>query len=200
MVPDISAATQPIPIWELLLFVPGQAGIVMNMYSWVIWLVPAGVGVALGRVFLRDPQRVTIVASQAAMVGLAAFVALRLLGLGDVHQPTQGVIGWLSVTKYPPGEAFLTLMLGLDFALLAALSKWPSRWLAPLEVYGRVPFFFYLAHLWVFGAMSWAFASGPSMATMYVVWALTIGALYPACAWYARFKFEKPTTSMWRLF
>ena len=100
------------------------------------------VGVALGRVFLRDPQRVTIVASQAAMVGLAAFVALRLLGLGDVHQPTQGVIGWLSVTKYPPGEAFLTLMLGLDFALLAALSKWPSRWLAPLEVYGRVPFFF----------------------------------------------------------
>ena len=109
-------------------------------------------------------------------------------------------MGWLSVTKYPPTEAFLALMLGLDLAILAVLSKWTSRWLAPLEVYGRVPFFFYLAHLWAFGALSWAFPSGTSFAVMYLVWAAVIAVLYPACTAYARFKFSNPATSLWRLF
>ncbi len=200
MLPDISESAEAIPVWKLLLFVPGQGGIVQNMYPWVIWLVPAGVGVALGRVFLREPQRVSAVAAAAAVVGVTTFVMMRLAGLGDVHTPADGVMGWLSVTKYPPSESFLALMLGLDLAIIAALSKWPSRWLAPLGVFGRVPFFFYLAHLWAFGVLSWAFPSGTSFAVMYLVWAVVIAALYPACAAYARFKFGKPSTSAWRIF
>ena len=200
MLPDIAQASQAIPVWKLLLFVPGQGGIVQNMYPWVIWLVPAGVGVALGRVFQRETQRVGAVAAAAALVGVGAFVVMRLAGLGEVHTPAEGVMGWLSVTKYPPTEAFLALMLGLDLAILAVLSKWTSRWLAPLEVYGRVPFFFYLAHLWAFGALSWAFPSGTSFAVMYLVWAAVIAVLYPACTAYARFKFSNPATSLWRLF
>ncbi len=199
MTPDLLAATEAIPTWKLLLFVPGRTGIVQNLYPWVVWLVPAAWGIALGRVFLREPNRVAIVAAQAALAVLGAFVLLRLIGAGDAHQPAEGIVGWLTVTKYPPGEAFFTLMLGLDMALLAAFSRWPVRWLAPLEVFGRAPFFFYLAHLWIFGALSWAFASGASFAVMYLVWAATMIALYPACAWYARFKFARPASSFWRM-
>ena len=125
---------------------------------------------------------------------------LRLTGLGELHEPVPGVIGWLTVTKYPPSQAFFALMLGLDLALLAALVKWPASWLSPLEVYGRVPFFFYLAHLWAFGVCSWAFPSGTSRLIMYLVWAVVVAALYPACAAYARFKFSKPAASRWRMF
>ncbi len=200
MLPEMSQASEAIPVWKLLLFVPGQGGIVQNLYPWVIWLVPAGVGVALGRVFQREPQSVAAVAGLAAGAGLIAFVAMRATGLGEVHAPTAGVMGWLTVTKYPPTEAFFALMLGLDLALIAALTKWPSRGLTPLEVYGRVPFFFYLAHLWAFAAISWAFRSGTSFAVMYLVWAAVMVALYPACQRYARFKFSKPITSPWRVF
>lgn len=200
MIPGVSSATQAIPLWKLLLFVPGQGGIVQNLYPWVTWLVPAGAGVALGRVFLQRPDRVPVVASVCAAAGIAVFVVMRLTGQGEYHATAPGLIGWLTVTKYPPSEAFLALMLGLDLALLAAMARWPARWLSPLEVYGRVPFFFYLAHLWAFGALSWGFRSGSSMPVMYLVWAVVVAALYPACAAYARFKFSKPATSRWRQF
>jgi uncharacterized membrane protein len=200
LIPDASAATQPIPLWKVMLFVPGHHGIVENMYPWVIWLVPTGIGVALGRVFRRDPERVPVVASWAAVAGLSAFVVMRLGGWGEFHQRAAGVIGWLSVTKYPPSEAFFALMLGLDLALVAAMTRWPARWMSVLEVYGRVPFFFYLAHLYAFGVLSWAFRSGTSRPAMYLVWAVVVAALYPACKAYARFKFGKAPTSLWRMF
>lgn len=199
LTPDASQANEAIPFWKLLLFVPGQAGIAQNLYPWAIWLVPAGLGIVLGRMFLREPSRVGVVAGWAGLVGLAAFVAMRFAGWGDFHDTADGLIGWLTVTKYPPSEAFFALMLGLDLVLIAALSKWPARWLAVFEVYGRVPFFFYLAHLWAFGAASWAFRSGTSFGVMYLVWAAVVVALYPACAAYARFKFQKPPSSLWRM-
>lgn len=200
VVPNVSAADRAIPLWQLLLFVPGTGGIVQNMYPWVIWLVPAGLGIAVGRVFRRDPTRIVSISGRLALAGIASFVVMRVTGLGEYHEPAAGVIGWLTVTKYPPSEAFFALMLGLDFALIAALAAWPSPRLAPLEVYGRVPFFFYIAHMWAFGLLSWGFASGTSWPVMYLVWALVMVALYPACAWYARFKFSNPETSRWRMF
>ena len=201
LLPDPSAAAQPIPFWKLMLFVPGEGGIVENMYPWVIWLVPSGVGVALGRVFLREPRsRIPVIAGQAALAGVGAFLMFRLTGLGEHHEPAAGLIGWLTVTKYPPSDAFFALMLGLNFALLAAMARWPARWMSALEVYGRVPFFFYLAHLYAFGVLSWAFRSGSSRPVMYVVWAVVVAALYPACKAYARFKFGKDQSSLWRLF
>lgn len=198
--PDAAAGTQPIPVWKLIFFVPGQGGVLQNMYPWVIWLVPAGIGIALGRAFLRRPERIATIAGQCAVVGVLAFVVMRIAGLGEYHQPAPGVIGWLTVTKYPPSEAFFALMPGLDLAILAAMVKWPARWMSLLEVYGRVPFFFYLAHLWAFGALSWAFPSGTSRPIMYLMWAAVIVALYPASKAYARFKFARPASSMWRMF
>jgi hypothetical protein len=41
---------------------------------------------------------------------------------------------------------------------------------------------------------------GTSFLVMYLVWAAVTLALYPMCARYARFKFSKPATSLWRLF
>ncbi len=200
MVPPSSAGADPIPVWKMLLFVPGATGIVQNLYPWVIWLVPAGFGVVLGQGLLGrvwKPQRLLLVMS-AVLFG--SFVVGRLLGAGEFHAMTPGLIGWLTVTKYPPSREFFFLMLSLDVLLLAAFWKWRASWLAPLEVFGRAPFFFYLAHLWIFALLSWAFPMGASFAVLYLVWALTVLALYPACAWYARFKFAKPEQSAWRMF
>ncbi len=198
MTPDPSAILDPQPVWKQLLFVPGSTGILQNLYPWVVWLFP----MILGLLFVRELRHKSV-ARTSAVFGAATlfgFVIVRLVSGGDPHPPADGLVGWLTVTKYPPSTAFLFLMLGLNLILLAALAKWPARWLAPLEVFGRAPFFFYLAHLWAFGALSWAFPTGTSFPVMYLVWALVVGALYPACAWYARFKSSKPQTSLWRLF
>ena len=199
-VPPLPDASSAIPFWKMILFVPGQSGIAQNLYPWVIWLVPAGVGLLLGRLFLRRPDRLPVLSIGAGLLGLVVFVVLRLMHTGEWHPIGDGVIGWLTVTKYPPSGAFFSLMLGLDLVVLAVLARWPARGLAPLEVFGRAPFFFYLAHLWVFGTLSWVFPSGASLAVMYLVWAVAVLALYPACAWYGRFKFAKPAASVWRMF
>lgn len=199
MTPAPSVALDPQPVWKQLLFVPGSTGILQNLYPWVVWLFPMVTGLMIARLIRENAVSMTggLLSRGVWLVGL--FVFARWIG-ADPHPPGDGVIGWLTVTKYPPSTAFLLLMLGLNLLLLAALAKWPARWLAPLEVFGRAPFFFYLAHLWAFGALSWLFPTGTSFPVMYVVWAAVVGALYPACAWYARFKASKPQTSMWRMF
>lgn len=197
--PDPAAALDPQSVWVQLLFVPGHTGILQNLYPWVPWLFPMMAGLLIARAIRLNTVSMTTGLLWRGVFLLGMFIIVRWLG-GDPHPPADGIIGWLTVTKYPPSWAFFLLMLGINFVLLSALARWPARWLAPLEVYGRAPFFFYLAHLWIFSALSWFFPMGTSFAVMYLVWAAVVLALYPMCEGYARFKFAKPATSLWRLF
>lgn len=200
LTPAPSAAFDPQAVWMQLLFVPGRTGILQNLYPWVPWLFPMVMGLMIARM-IRD-RAVSMAGGLlwrgGVLIGL--FIVARWTAGGDPHPPTDGLIGWLTVTKYPPSAAFFALMLGANLLLLSAFARWPVRWLAPLEVFGRTPFFFYLAHLWIFSALSWFFPMGTSFTVMYLVWAIAVAALYPLCARYAVFKFSKPASSLWRLF
>ena len=199
MTPVPAAILDPQPPWKQLLFVPGSTGILQNLYPWVVWLFPMVCGLSIARVIRRDSASLARTIPAVAACSVLFFVVARWLG-GDPHPPSGGLIGWLTVTKYPPSSAFFLLTLGINLLLLSALARWPARGLAPLEVFGRTPFFFYLAHLWIFSALSWFFPMGTSFGVMYLVWAVVVPALYPMCARYAQFKFSKPATSLWRLF
>jgi len=199
MTPLPAAILEPQPAWKQLLFLPGSTGLLQNLYPWVPWLFPMVMGLTIARMIRANDVSMTGGLFTRGLWLIGMFVFARFMGT-DPHPPADGLVGWLTVTKYPPSTAFLFLMLGLNLLLLAALAKWPARWLAPLEVFGRAPFFFYLAHLWAFGALSWAFPTGTSFPVLYLVWAFVVGALYPTCAWYAQFKSSKPQTSLWRLF
>ena len=137
------------------------------------------------------------------MIGLAflaIFAGLRAAGLGDPHPAGSGVIGFLTLTKYPPSLDFLLVMLGVDLLLLSAFSLGRSGLpTSPLATFGRAPLFFYLLHLYVLGALSWFFPNGTTFFVMYLVWATAIVAMYPACRWYGAFKARQPLTSWWRL-
>jgi uncharacterized membrane protein len=197
--PDISSALEPQAVWMQLLFVPGHTGVLQNLYPWVPWLFPMMAGLGLARLIRADSDVMPWGVAGRGVFFIVFFVIVRWFG-ADPHPPVDGLNGFLTVTKYPPSWPFLTLMLGINLLLLSALARWPARWLAPLEVFGRAPFFFYLGHLWIFSALSWFFPLGTSFGVMYLVWAAVTLALYPMCARYAQFKFSKPTTSMWRLF
>lgn len=195
-----SAGLDPQPFWKQLLFVPGATGAVQVMYPWVIWLFPMLAGIAAGRAVNRVPESFQEGLWKAGVFVLGLFVIMRWFDFGDFHPTGAGVIGWLTVTKYPPSDAFFAITLGIDLLILAAFLRWPARWQQPFDVFGRAPFFFYLAHLWAFGALSWLFPTGASFPVMYAVWIGVVAALYPACRRYAQFKTAKPATSLWRMF
>jgi uncharacterized membrane protein len=199
--PSPEHATNAYSVPMRLLFVPGRTGIVQVMYAVVPWLVPVGAGVLLGRALSRRPTGSAILTATLGGALVAVFVVLRAAGLGEYHPAEPGLIGFLTVTKYPPSLDFLALMLGLDLLLLSLFFVGVGGRLArPLEVFGRTPLFFYLLHLYVFAALSWAFRQGTTFAVMYLVWAVAVIAMYPICRRYAAFKAATPITSRWRLF
>jgi uncharacterized membrane protein len=201
LTPGPEHATDSYSFLMRFLFVPGQGSFVVVVYSVVPWLMPAGLGVLLARLVARRPA---FIENRAALVGgllIATFIVLRAARLGDYHAAPPGLIGFLSVTKYPPSLDFFAVMLGIDLVLLAMLARPVPAWAAnPLQVFGQVPLFFYLLHLYVFGALSWFFRHGTSFGVMYLVWLAALAGMYPACRWYARFKTAKPITSVWRMF
>ena len=196
--PEHAADAYSVPM--RFLFIPGQTGFAVVVYSIVPWLTPTGLGILLARAIQRRPS---FVEGRAALFGallLATFVVLRAAGLGDYHAAQPGLIGFLTVTKYPPSLDFFAIMLGIDLILLALLARPLPGWLAnPLQVFGQAPLFFYLVHLYVFGVLSWFFRHGTTFGVMYLVWLAALVAMYPACRWYARFKSSRPIASIWRL-
>jgi uncharacterized membrane protein len=193
--PSDIATLFPVPL--RIFFVPGNTAPVSVVYSWVPWLVPAGLGVLLGRAVLAAPGRTRMALPWVGLAAVGAFVVLRALGVGDYHPPGAGFIGFMNLTKYPPSLDFLLATLGVNLLLVPVLAR-PSV-AEPLEVFGRSPLFFYLLHLYVFGALSWAFPRGTTWSVTYLVWAVAVAAMYPACRWYAAFKARKPIASFWRL-
>ena len=68
-----------------------------------------------------------------------------------------------------------------------------------MAVFGSSPLFFYIAHLYLYAFMGWAFPHGMGLTHMVPLWFAGILILYPLCLWYGRFKQSRPADSMWRL-
>ena len=148
---------------------------------------------------------------------IAPFLALRLTNAyGDPHHavryPDVGttVMSLLNVTKYPISLSFALLALGPALLLLAAWDRAVPRWTRRLALLGRVPMFYYVAHLWALHVLALvaAVATGHPLAAIdlgtrfggipegfgFPLWAsvpfaLAVAALlYPACAWYDRLR------------
>jgi uncharacterized membrane protein len=184
--PPASEAATLFPYWRILLFTPSHHNFLQAVYSWVPWLAPSGLGIILGRIIYKKPGKIAVIALSGAAVLIVAHFVVGHSAYGAFY-------------KYPPTPAFLTITLGIDLLLLAVLTidRLP---LAPLEVFGRSPLFFYLLHLYVFAALSPLFRHGTSYPVMYAVWAAGIVVMYPMVKKYGEFKASKPVTSMWRLF
>jgi uncharacterized membrane protein len=157
--------------------------------------------------------------SRLLKAGLAltfAFVVLRALDVyGDPHGwqvQSRGIIAtvmsFLNTTKYPPSLQFLLMTLGPAAVLCAFADRWHGAVKDALVMYGRVPFAFYVAHLYlvhglsVLLGVSQGFAAsqffthfrffpkgyGVALPGVYVGWFLVVAMLYPFCRWIAAVK------------
>ena len=129
---------------------------------------------------------------------------------GGTGPAMPALLSFLNTSKYPASFLFLLMTLGPVIALMPALERTRGALARWFTVFGRVPFFYYVLHIPLIhaiaivvslvrlGAVSpWVFANHPmgnppapagytwSLPLLYLVWAIVIGALYPACRWFA---------------
>jgi uncharacterized membrane protein len=126
--------------------------------------------------------------------------------------PLFTVWSFFNVNKYPPSLLFLLITLGPALIFLAISENWRGRIADWLATVGRVPLFFYVIHIYVIHALG-AIAAGATgygaegividfwvteqpeldgygfnLGVVYLIWVAVVVALYPACAWYDRYK------------
>lgn len=205
------------PAWtifmELGLFPFGPG---LSAYPVVPWLGILLTGYGLGNLFVgaRSERNAWILAGAA----LAIFAILRLPNLyGDPRSwvpqadPVFAALSVINVSKYPPSLQFVLLTIGvaLPLGLIATRIRQVAELLA---VFGRTPLFTYLLHVFflhtaavatgiALGVPASAFSNwladpsrliaagwGVPLWAVYVVWALTVIALYPLARAYDRLK------------
>ncbi len=191
-------------ILELLIARPGGDLQFWSNYPILPWLEIVVFGLAFGQWFDQDAEGTYRRALILSVVFLVAFGLVRYLdGFGNIR-PREGDswIDFLNVVKYPPSMAFTLLTIGLNLFslwLLSRLSKAKPFLLESLAIFGRVPLFFYVIHLFLYAAMGYLLApQGLSLIRMYPLWLLGLLLLFPLCLLYGRFKERQPATSPWR--
>lgn len=133
-----------------------------SLYPVIPWLGVMGLGWVFGS-YLHGAERAEIMGLKKPLLvtgvsSILLFFAVRLFnGYGNlVRRWGSDVMDWLYLSKYPPSVAFLLWTLGgtclfMVAGMLIEEKGWSNRGvLGAVHVFGRVPLFFYLTHLWVY--------------------------------------------------
>jgi uncharacterized membrane protein len=191
-------------------------------YPVIPWVGVMALGYCLGKLYATDynpsTRRRTLIRLGVAAIGL--FILLRAINVyGDgAHweyqaTPILTVLSFLNPWKYPPSLLYLLMTLGPALLFLGVTENMKKAIADPISVFGRVPLFFYIAHLYLihflaliavgfFPGRDWTdmilieplwFTQalkgyGFSLAIVYIIWMGVVVSLYPLCRWYDKYK------------
>jgi uncharacterized membrane protein len=219
--------------WAVLheprLFTLGNFSISVH-YPLLPWIGIMAIGYWFGSFYNRNydqEKRKKILIS----VGVGAIVLFIILRSGNfygdaAHWSVQknalfSFLSFLNVTKYPPSLLYILITLGPALIFLALTEKQLNAWTAKITVLGRVPMFYYLAHILLIHmfAVVAAFISGYKLSDMilstrvqavpqlkgygfdlpivYGVWVALILFLYPMCKWFDQYKRTHQSSKWW---
>lgn len=186
------------------------------VYPPIPWLGIMLTGFASGMLF-NNPNRKSIFL-KIGIASVALFIIIRLLNIyGDPSQwsvqktDLYTFFSFINVTKYPPSLLFCLITLGILFLLLSFTEGIKNKLTDMISVFGKVPLFYFLIHLYlihalmiamlflqgfnwsdlVFGMLSMGrpkAESGIGLWETYMVWIVVVISLYPLCKWYAKYK------------
>jgi len=220
--------------WDVIWYVLHQPGSIFLdsthfinfVYPVLPWIGLMALGYIFGTCYKRDFP-VEKRRRWLFMIGISAtLLFLFLRGSNLYGEPREwqtqnsfvfSVLSFLNTTKYPPSLHFLLMTMGPALIFLAALEPIGSRLVKPVIVFGRVPFFFYVLHLYLIHGLAMLFlvyrgrewtdyillateirsgtlsSFGLSLETVYVIWILVVVSLYPICRWYQKYRETNPS-------
>ena len=204
-------------VWTLLM-APGRIAYGYVAYPALPWFGIMACGYGAGRLFLLEPGRRNRILVCIGLAMLAAFAVLR--GLDHYGDPapwapgpdtTHTILAVLNVTKYPPSLCYTLVTLGLVLTFAPAIARIGGAFGRMILIFGRVPLFVYLIHLYIAhgGAVLFRMAMGVSprlhlgerpdaalvaaktgvgLPGVYLAWVAVVLVLWPLAIWYARLK------------
>jgi uncharacterized membrane protein len=185
----------------------GSGANVYVVYPLIPWIGVMAAGYLLGPIMERAPearQRFLLALGAAVTLGFVLLRASNLYGDPEswIAQETwlSTALSFLNCEKYPPSLLYLMMTLGPALMLLAAFEHARGAFARGLAVFGQVPFFFYVVHIYLIHllavamgfAMTGAFVATPEIGFglpgVYLVWLIVLVLLYPLCRWFAGLK------------
>ena len=199
-------------------------------YPAIPWIGIIAVGYWFGHLFVRgfdrEKRRTTLL--YAGLITTALFLILRYVNVyGDLSywsfqkNTSFTILSFLNVTKYPPSLLYVLMTLGPAMIFLALAEKPLNAFAQSITVFGRVPMFYYLVHIFLIHllALVAALASGYRWSDMvlttminrspalkgygfnlfvvYLVWAAIVLFLYPICKWFDQYKRTHRSGQWW---
>jgi len=192
---------------------------ILFYYPLLPWIGVIACGYGCARLFTLEEQKRKRSFLLIGISLITLFFILRLINAYGEPVPwqvvpnniLQSILSFFKVSKYPPSLMFLSITLGPAFIFLAYAQSWQGKLTNILITFGRVPFLFYIAHIyWIhllaatvgtlqglpantmfgfffFYPKEWGF----SLIAVYVVWLFVLFSLYPLCAWFSRIKQQR---------
>jgi uncharacterized membrane protein len=200
--------------------------IILVAYPLLPWLGVMVLGYAFGSVIVQERDNRRRWELRAGFIMLVTFALLRWSNLYGDPVPWSSQATWwrtgmsfLNVQKYPPSFLFVLVTLGITALIAAGIESAEKRnvwgWVrSVLQVYGRVPFFYFLLHIALIhllalglsavrgGNWQWWVTDFPrggvltgrppgygyGLAVVWCVWIFIVVLCYPVCKWYAGVK------------
>jgi uncharacterized membrane protein len=195
--------------------------VIIVLYALIPWLGVMLLGYCLGKLYESgvEASRRRKVLTGLGIGLLLFFFVFRYFNIyGDQvpwkEQPrgtVYSIISFFNVTKYPASLLFYCVTLGCSLLVLSALENINNGFTRVMNVFGRVPFFYYIIHFYTihivtvvvfylqgYGTkdivpqgMPFLFRPptlGFPLWGVYIAWFLLMVALYPLCKKYDRYK------------
>lgn len=187
----------------------GQGNTIFIIYPLIPWIGVMAVGYCFGAIFQMEQSKRFRWQYIIGISSIILFIALRLINnYGDPApwhtQPAwwRTILSFINCSKYPPSLLYLLMTLGPAIAVLPLLEQMTNRAGEIITVYGRVPLFYYILHIYLvhgIGVLASLLFSGGAVVSpfnhpgyplpvVYGVWLLAVVILYFPCRWFMGIK------------
>ena len=183
---------------------------VFVLYPFLPWLGLMTTGYCLGKLYTNntDASYRKKFLFITGIVMILLFIVVRMINVyGDMHhwqkQSTSAFtfLDFINTTKYPSSLLYILMTIGPALIFLSYaenITNWLSK---KLIVFGKVPFFYYILHVFVIHISAillfsvsdkiWndpVLTKGYPLWMVYIVWLSIVIILYFPCRWYSKYK------------
>ena len=132
-------------------------------YPIVPWFAVMSLGYYFGSFYdpSFDPKQRKSILTNTGIAFIVLFLIVR--GINQYGDPfpwksfgslEQTAMSFMNPAKYPPSLSYVLMTLGPSLLLIAHAESWKGKLVDFLQVFGRVPFFYYILHLYLIHSLA----------------------------------------------